>query len=423
MSGSSVFPVPSSITSYSSQPPVNASSVLLDGQLVISGTYTTTISGPNAPVYLYTNGVAPAVFTISGNTYTPTAGVVTPTTSIVPSGSIPVRIDASFGSSTFTTTTMSGATTWTGIGYGNNIFVAVANGTSLMSYSTDGISWINSTLPSSDSWCSVAYGVISGTGYYMVIAGSAGNDSSALPTSSASAYSTNGFTWTATALPANQLWTGVTFGNNKFIAVAGYTFGSYFATSTNGTTWSSSTSGALSSSITYGVISGTGYYVATALSNPNIYAITYSTNGSTWTSVSYDSQPYVSVAYGTVKNSNTFVAVAGGNIQQSTSSIYSTNATSWAGGTLPYNAYWYNVVCGNGTFFAFGSAVAAYSTNGYTWTAFTSPGSNQWINSAYHTILKRVALVGNITSQGAYGSSTQQLPVAFGIYNSPVNLH
>ena len=78
VTGSSVFPAPSSGSPYTSQPPAGASSVLLDGQLVNSGSYTQNVTFTGTSTYLYadsTKANRKIAFSIAGIEY------------IVPSGS------------------------------------------------------------------------------------------------------------------------------------------------------------------------------------------------------------------------------------------------------------------------------------------------------------------------------------------------
>lgn len=90
------------------------------------------------------------------------------------------------------------------IAYGNGKFVAVGNdyGKSLVAYSTDGITWITSSLDFIGN--SIAYG-----DNKFVIIGAKG-----------SAYSTDGVTWTDTILPDTETWGAVAYGNNKYVTIA-----------------------------------------------------------------------------------------------------------------------------------------------------------------------------------------------------------
>ena len=108
----------------------------------------------------------------------------------------------------FFQSTLPSSETWTSVAYGNGAFVAVAQGSTAAAYSTNGgVTWTASTLPSSETWYSVAYG----NGAFVAVAAS----------STAAAYSTNGgVTWTASTLPSSPFWTSVAYGNGAFVAVA-----------------------------------------------------------------------------------------------------------------------------------------------------------------------------------------------------------
>ena len=88
--GQSTFPIPSSGSSTSTVLPVNASSVLLDGEFTSTTSYTTTVNFPGGGAYLTANGSAIA-FTISGTTYYVPAGSTIPLSASV-SGSTSVTI-------------------------------------------------------------------------------------------------------------------------------------------------------------------------------------------------------------------------------------------------------------------------------------------------------------------------------------------
>lgn len=137
-----------------------------------------------------------------------------------------------------------GAGSWSSVTYFNGFFIAVRSGSNQAAYSTDGITWTASTLPSSATWSDVAGGVI-GTSNYIVAIASGGT---------ASAYSVdNGINWTTMgALPATATWSSIAYGNSRFVAIS--SGGTAAAVSINGTTWISVTLPASSTwnSITFG---------------------------------------------------------------------------------------------------------------------------------------------------------------------------
>src|SRR5207244_413277 len=70
---------------------------------------------------------------------------------------------------------------WNSVAYGNNVFVALAYGSSVAATSPDGITWTPRALPSSQNWNSVAYG----NNVFVALA----------PGSSVAATSPDGITW------------------------------------------------------------------------------------------------------------------------------------------------------------------------------------------------------------------------------------
>ena len=113
--------------------------------------------------------------------------------------------------------------------YGNNRFIAMpALSSNLAGKSTNnGQTFTTATLPATALWKDTAYGTV---GVWVAIAGASSN---------VAAYSINdGDTWVATTLPATANWVSVTWGNDRFIAVAsGSTSTAY---SFDGITWISS---------------------------------------------------------------------------------------------------------------------------------------------------------------------------------------
>ena len=195
------------------------------------------------------------------------------------------------------------------------VYVAIASGGTAASYSTNGTSWSNATLPSSGTWTSVAHGTVQD--------GSTVEDISMFVAvrsgSSAAAYSTNGITWTASVLPTSANWNSVTFGDGRFVAIA--TNSTTVAISQDGINWD----------IT-GTLPGTGF-----------------------NAVTYGMGLYVAVASGT------------------TNAASSTDGVTWTARNLPTGSTWNSVTWGNGRFVAVpsDSNSGAYSINGTTWTVMT----------------------------------------------------
>ena len=189
------------------------------------------------------------------------AGQVSGTTYFVAiaSGSTSVAWSVNGGVSwSLASTLLPSSANWSFVTYGDSKFVAVSTGGTAAAYSTDGgVNWASSTLPSSGNWTSVAAGLI-GTSTYFVTVASGGT---------AAAYSPDGgVSWFATgALPASASWSGISYGNNRFVAISSSSTNAAF--STNGTTWTLST---LPSSSTWNeIIYGDDVFLITATGTTN----------------------------------------------------------------------------------------------------------------------------------------------------------
>jgi hypothetical protein len=158
---------------------------------------------------------------------------------------------------------------WRDVAYGDNKFVAVGYSTIESSYSTDGATWTQGSMPSSQYWKSVLYGADK----FVAVAGGANI------TSSAAAYSTDGITWTSATMPSSRRWVSLAYGNGTFVAVSGGGLSSNVsAYSTNGISW---TQGSLPSSVLWqSVAFVNNVFIAVAGRSSNV---AYSTNGITWT--------------------------------------------------------------------------------------------------------------------------------------------
>ena len=246
---------------------------------------------------------------------------------------------------------------WTSVCYDNGKYVAIADLSNIMAYSTDGVSWTQGTMPSHQNWYSVCYG----------------NDKYvAVGLHTTMAYSTDGVSWTQGNMPSQQYWRTVCYGNDKYVAVARNT--TTMAYSTDGINW---TEGNMPSSQDWqSVCYGNGKYVAVAGSNSNIMA--YSTNGIDWTEGNMpSSQDWQSVCYG----NNKYVAIA----DLSNIMAYSTDGVSWTQGNMPSHQNWYSVCYGNDKYVAVAdlSNIMAYSTDGVSWTQGNMPSHQNWYSVCY----------------------------------------
>ena len=180
--------------------------------------------------------------------------------------------------------------------------------------------------------------------------------------------STDGTTWDTPFQVGSSTWIGVTYGNNKFVAVGS---SGYISTSTDGTTWDTPFQVGSSAwrGITYAnnkfVVVGDSGYVST------------STDGSTWTTpVQINaSVDWYAITYG----NNKFVAVGHGG-RMSTS----TDGTTWGSLFVVGNSTWYGITYGNNKFVAVGgSGYISTSTDGSTWDTPFLVGTNSWYGITY----------------------------------------
>jgi hypothetical protein len=327
--------------------------------------------------------------------------------------------------------------------------------------SVDGISWVaGANMPSGALWISVAYGQFGGVDYWVAVAAGSGTTA---------AYSTNplaGGTWNASTLPATATWSSVAYGFTAtnapvFVAVSGalgQAAGTATAYSTNGTTWTAG--GSLASanytsiafgrvnaanSTTVGIAGRGNYFVAVNGSTGATTLYWSSDGGQNWTQVTgLTAGTYISVAFG----NNSWIAITGGvngvGTLNTTATIIAVGAPlTWtAGSTMPaagaaaaWRAVTYSPYPGstNGQFacIADNSSQAAYISalllSGSTFTATTLPlaaaawstiaaGNGQFValtaNSAAFGVAQSGQLGYNhvISVDGGVSYFTTQLP-------------
>jgi hypothetical protein len=254
--------------------------------------------------------------------------------------------------------------TYSGFGAGGN-FVAITSAASTTTLiSTNGSSWSAGGAILSSNWVAIAYGVVSGNGYWVTVQNG----------SNVTAYSTNGgVSWTqGGTLSSNSNWASIAYGNGKFIAVVkGSPSTVANITSNGGVNWS--TTGALPSD--------TG-----------------------WTSIAYGAGTWVVVS-------------SGGN-----AAAYSTNdGTSWTATTTPSVVSWQSVTYGNGKFVAVANGTAAaYSLDGITWYSVTLPVSSNWSKVRYgqgvFAIVSSSSTNTLLSSEDGLFWTTRTLPVTAACY-------
>jgi len=268
------------------------------------------------------------------------------------------------------TSRISGADqTWTGVTYGNGLFVAVSSTgvANVVMTSPDGITWTSRTSGNTTAWQGVTYG----NGLFVAVA------------TNKVMTSPDGITWTPRTSANNNTWQSVTYGNGLFVAVAISGTGNRVMTSPDGITWTPRTSAANNN--WYGVTYGNGLFVAVATTGTGNRVMT-SPDGIAWTPrTSANDNNWRSVTYG----NGLFVATAGGGTIAHSKVMTSPDGITWMTRTSPEDQTWYSVTYGNGLFVAVattlitGGHLVMTSPDGITWTVQTSASNNNWFGVTY----------------------------------------
>ena len=246
---------------------------------------------------------------------------------------------------------------WSGVAYGNGVFVAVStDGTNRVMTSPDGVTWTARSAPNSQ-WMTVTYG----NGLFVAVADWGSNLVMTSP---------DGINWTARSAAASSYWRSVTYGNGLFVAVA-WNGASQVMTSPDGINWTARSVPEANGwkSVTY----GNGTFVAVSFNGTN--QVMTSSDGITWTARSEPGDG----GWGEVKYGNgTFVAVANSGTDRA---MTSPDGITWTVRSAPEDQ-WQSLTYGNGNFVSAGYNTAMYSTDGTTWTSRPAVPNN-WSDVVY----------------------------------------
>ena len=217
-----------------------------------------------------------------------------------------------------------------------------------------------------------------------------------------------GTSWTAGGTLPSPLTNGAvsTYGNNIFVMANGSQ--SSVATSTNGVTWTARTAVTTTNYMDYanGIFMGTGYAVAPQKSTDGINWSSVTDDGITnAVGICYGLGAWVTTEYGATVNgaatstnngtswtlrtiSHAIYNVAGNSsivvgvsVDNSGTTSYTTNLSTWTTGTLPNNIIYRGISYGNNLFVTVSQTSgtnAASSTDGISWTGRTLPASQVW---------------------------------------------
>ena len=247
--------------------------------------------------------------------------------------------------------------------YGNGLFVIA--GTSCIVSSPDGITWTTRYGLSPSTPDKYFYGVAYGKGSFVAVGFDFGNDNLIILSSP------DGATWTKRTSPSGGSLSGITFGNDTFVAVGG-AGGALVLTSPDGITWTAQTSPhpLRLNGITY----GNGIFMAVGgTQSPSILT---SSDGATWTVGTPPAKPR-GVSYewlnGVAYGNGVYVAVGGGN-QYTCVSFMSPDGITWSRNESKYpGSPLSGVAYGSGTFVALGGSLVLTSSDGTAWNQTTIP--------------------------------------------------
>lgn len=265
--------------------------------------------------------------------------------------------------------TVAGVHAWTDVTFGNGLFVAVCaasvSGDHVMT-STDGETWVVRNTDDRD-----LYGVTYGEGLFVAIAQNGTGDRVIT--------SPDGITWTLRSSAADLLWTDITYGEGLFVAVAYSGTGNRVMTSPDGIIWTSQTSAADNSwtSVSY----GNGWFVAVSADGTN--RVMRSNDGIIWTNhaAANNNNDWSDIAFG----NGVFVAVApkAGSSGSTDLIMTSTDGASWVSRTNPAQRDYSSVTYGEGYFIALSnSTLGSGTTNGAikSYTDFTEVATSDCID-------------------------------------------
>ncbi len=282
---------------------------------------------------------------------------MTNTPKVLYRGAVPAAGTAALS---WSATTMPSAR-WTGMAYGNGVFVAVGPTTgnapsTVAASSVDGTTWVQRTMPGTgQGWSSVAYG----NGVFAAVQSNG---------ATVGAYSSDGINWTASTMPAAQYWT-ITFANGIFLAIADNATAS---TSPDGITW---TLRSIPNSSMLASAYGNNTFVAVGATT-NVCS---SVDGAAWTFATAAFSLGTGLAFG----AGLFVATQNA---ASAAIITSPDGITWTSRSLPSSQSWNAVTYGNGTFVVHNRGttnIVATSGDGITWTSRTMSASQAWWSNAY----------------------------------------
>jgi hypothetical protein len=255
---------------------------------------------------------------------------------------------------TFNTSPVTRPVITSGIVFGGDKWISLTDGTDVVSYTTDGATWSNATMPGVAAWKNVSYG----NGVFVATV-----DGDA----TTAAYSTNGgINWSPSNFSTQGDSYKAVYGNGAWVAVETGTLvaGSNSQLSTDGISWIAG--GDTANSNLIDIAYGGGLFIATGTSINHV--VVSNDNGATWTDNALPlTQAWSSITYGNGR----FVLISTDGV-----SMYSFDGVTWLEGSMPQFA-WSLVGYGQGLFLAVASdtSTVAQSNDGKIWTTINDASS------------------------------------------------
>ena len=283
--------------------------------------------------------------------------------------------------------------------FGNKYYVAYTE-SNYHWYSTDTVTWNQTTTGLNSYTNQMAYANTTGITYYYAAVG----DSGVATTSIIS--STDGITWgTRTSATGTNGLYGITWGNNLWVAVGQ---NGQITTSTDTITWSSRTAPQTATAYTHVVYQNGLYFAMQDAPTSTGVNAAVSTNGTTWTAVTMWTSASAAANAGTSAASGNYTAYIPFNRYNNSNQV-------------PLN----NLFVGGGYFFFINTSVTNcqlwISTNGTNWGITSLGRSVPEVNltMGWSTAQNQLIAYGSYNN-GAFNSFKFQ-PVNISIYNSTIS--
>ena len=414
--GSQIYPTSSTVATTSTVLPTGASSVILDGALTSSTSYTTTINGNGGPVIL-TAGMNDVNFTVNSTYNVVAAGTSTTVPGVGSSASVTVAACGTGDpTSSWTSATMPSSAQWQYMSYINGTFVCISGqGNQTFATSNNGYTW---TARANFYGPYGPNGKIRNINGRLIICINTNYNGNIWT-------STDGINWTAIAANAPLYRPSyIEYTNGKYVAI-GYNSNSNIVSSYSYNLYSWSAAVSLPAGI-YEPVSGNGVIVAGTTTGNQLFVssnngvswstITAGNGGEYWTTLVYGNGVFLGFSASPTSSAAWIRSTDGINWTYYPNSLYlSATQTNYA-------SFWNNYFVVNPTY-----ASSIYSTDGLSWTAmnsrpnetsclYTAPAYGIGSGNNIPTWISCDTL--NPSAQAAYMNPSIKMPATFGIYQT-----